>query len=112
MQKLQVSKRFGEVYGGSPSPGNLTLFCPSCPQPGINLPPNWNDLPTWVTRRTITVDGNFHADHIKMRKPELEIQLTNGRGYMVEEKQYKDYLNMANEPRFVSLLNKYFSFFC
>src|SRR5882762_9875741 len=100
MRKLQASKRFGEVYGKSTSPGNLTLFCPSCPQPGINLPPDWRDLPTWVTRRTINVDGNFHADHIKMRKPELEIQLTNGQGYMVEETKYKDYLKEAKEPRF------------
>ena len=104
MRKLQVSKRFGEVYGVSSSPGSLTLFCPSCPQPGINLPPDWEDLPSWVTRRTITVDGNFHADHIKMRKPEHDIMLTSGKGYMVEDKAYKDYLNVAKERRVVSLL--------
>jgi hypothetical protein len=102
MRKLQVSKRFGAVYDkSSPPPGNLTIFCPSCPQPGINLPPDWTDLPSWVTRRTITVDGNFHADHIKMRRPDQDIMLTDGRGFMVEEKQYKQYLNIAKEPRLV-----------
>jgi hypothetical protein len=104
MRKLQVSKRFGEVYGHSSSPGNLTLFCPSCPQPDINLPPDWRDLPSWVTRRTITVDGNFHADHIKMRKPELDVMLTNGQGYMVDDKVYKDYLDVAKDRPVVSIL--------
>jgi hypothetical protein len=101
MRKLQVSKRFGEVYNSSSSPGSLSIFCPSCPQPGINLPSDWENLPNWVTRRTITVDGNFHADHIKMRRPDLDIMLTNGQGFMVDEKQYQSYLNVAKEPRLV-----------
>jgi hypothetical protein len=102
MRKLQVSKRFGMVYGSS-SPGSLTIFCPSCPQPGINLPPDWELLPHWITRRTITVDGNFHADHIKMRRPDQDIMLTNGQGYMAEEARYKEYLSIAKEPRVVGL---------
>jgi len=96
MQKMQVSKRFGEIYGKS-SPGSQTIFCPSCPQPGINLPPDWKNLPDWVTRRTIAVDGNFHADHIKMRRPDLDIMLTNGQGFMVEDERYKEYLAVAKE---------------
>jgi hypothetical protein len=102
MRKLQVSKRFGTVYDETSFPGDLTIFCPSCPQPGINLPPNWQSLPNWITRRTIAVDGNFHADHIKMRRPDLDVMLTNGRGYMVEEERYKEYLSVAKEPRLVS----------
>jgi hypothetical protein len=97
MGKLQVSKRFGEAYGESSPPGSHAIFCPSCPQPGINLPPDWKNLPNWVTRRTITVDGNFHADHIKMRRPDLDIMLTNGQGYMAEEAKYKEYLSVAKE---------------
>jgi len=98
------------VYDETSFPGDLTIFCPSCPQPGINLPPNWKSLPNWVTRRTIAVDGNFHADHIKMRRPDLDVMLTNGRGYMVEEERYKEYLNVAKEPRLVSKW-KYLSFY-
>ena len=103
MRKLQVLKCFGEIYGKSPAAGSLAIFCPSCPQPGINLPPNWKDLPDWVTRRTITVNGNFHADHIKMCQPDLDVALSNGDGYMVEEVQYKEYLSVVKEPRLVSL---------
>ena len=72
-------------------------------QPGVNLPPDWKNLPNWVTRRTITVDGNFHTDHIKMRRLDLDVVLTNGDGYMVEDMQYREYLSVAKEPRLVRL---------
>jgi hypothetical protein len=110
MRKLLVSKRFGSVYSASSPPGSLSIFCPSCPQPGINLPPDWSDLPSWVTRRTITVDGNFHADHIKMRRPDLDIMLTDGQGYMVDDNRYKEYLKVAKEPRLVSFVSFCFDF--
>jgi hypothetical protein len=103
MRKLQVSKRFGEIYKPVSTPGSLSLFCPSCPQPGINLPDNWKELPSWVTRRTVTVDANFHADHIRMRRPDLDITLTDGQGYMVEEVPFKEYLNVAQEMHAVNL---------
>lgn len=101
MRKLQVSKRFGELYHGSSPPGSQTIFCPSCPQPGINLPLNWKNLPNWITRRTIAVDGNFHADHIKMRRPDLDIKLSNGKGYMAEESRYEEYMSIVKEPSLV-----------
>jgi hypothetical protein len=97
MRNLQVQKRFRAVYGTSSSHGSLAIFCPSCPQPGINLPPDWKDLPSWVTHRTITVDGDFHADHIKMRRPDMNIMLTNGQGYMVEAVCYEEYLSVVKE---------------
>lgn len=99
MSKLEVLKRFGAVYPSTPRQGSLALFCPACPQPEINLPENWKELPAWVTRRTITVDGNFHADHIKMRRPDLDISLTNGQGYMVEDGRYQEYLKVTEEIR-------------
>jgi hypothetical protein len=103
MRKLEVLKRFGGVYGMPSSNGNLAIFCPSCPQPGINLPSYWKDLPDWVTRRTITVDGNFHADHIKMRRPEMDVMLTNGQGYMIEALGYNEYMNVAKDQPMVGL---------
>ena len=30
-------------------PGDLAVFCPACPQPGVNLPDGWkNDERRWV----------------------------------------------------------------
>ncbi|KAG2109049.1 uncharacterized protein F5147DRAFT_652614 [Suillus discolor] len=32
---------FGHNMKSGPGPGDLALFCPSCPQPGINMPLDW-----------------------------------------------------------------------
>jgi hypothetical protein len=32
-----------EKKASQPANGELTIFCPACPQPGINLPDDWKD---------------------------------------------------------------------
>lgn len=43
------------------------------------------------------MDGNFTADHMKMRHPEEDVPLTRGYGYMVEEVRYKEHLEKTEE---------------
>lgn len=42
---LKQTKWAGFAHTGAdvnnPAPGELTLFCPACPQPNVNLPENW-----------------------------------------------------------------------
>ncbi|KAI5987344.1 hypothetical protein F5J12DRAFT_787094 [Pisolithus orientalis] len=42
----------------------LVLFCPACPQPGINVPDQDIDLSDWQFARTFVMDGNFKAEHM------------------------------------------------
>jgi hypothetical protein len=44
---LLVKKRFGFGHdrGQMPGPGDLALFCPTCPQPGVNLADDWEEDP-------------------------------------------------------------------
>jgi hypothetical protein len=44
---LLVKKRFGFGHDRdrTPGPGDLALFCPACPQPGVNLSDNWEEDP-------------------------------------------------------------------
>ena len=42
---------FGHDDGKSPGNGDLALFCPACPQPGINLPETWTD----DTNQSVTI---------------------------------------------------------
>ena len=32
---------FGHEKEAQPGPGDLASFCPSCPQPGVNMPLAW-----------------------------------------------------------------------
>jgi hypothetical protein len=36
---------FGHDSGASMGKGSLAMFCPTCPQPGINLPDGWENDP-------------------------------------------------------------------
>jgi hypothetical protein len=40
-------KRAGVSYDTNPElkPGSFAIFCPSCPQPGVNIPDNWREDP-------------------------------------------------------------------
>ena len=46
-RNLKQRKSAGIAYStpSEISPGGLALFCPACPQPGINLPDGWKDDP-------------------------------------------------------------------
>jgi hypothetical protein len=41
------------------------------------------------------VDGNFTAQHMKMRKPEDDIPLSDGLAYMVANKPYQKHISQA-----------------
>ncbi|KIM58445.1 hypothetical protein SCLCIDRAFT_48076, partial [Scleroderma citrinum Foug A] len=76
------------------------VFCPACPQLEINLPGDWKDL---YNEDTVTlhyvVDGNFTAQHMKMMRPECDIALADGLGYMVEDGPYQNHISSAQRPK-------------
>ncbi|KAF8816556.1 hypothetical protein BYT27DRAFT_7220649 [Phlegmacium glaucopus] len=80
------------------APGELAVFCPACPQPGINLPDNWlMDENCWVYRRFFVADGNFKADHVKNNNAAPDLWLSDGGGMMTRRAEYKDFLRTATE---------------
>ncbi|KAI6117023.1 hypothetical protein EDD16DRAFT_1520223 [Pisolithus croceorrhizus] len=91
---------FGHDAGQDPGDGGLALFCPACPQPGLNLPADWK---VWYDRDTImrqyVIDGNFTAQHMKMNKPELDVALSDGKGYMVSEGPYQSHLQQLLDSK-------------
>ncbi|KAI6014642.1 hypothetical protein EDC04DRAFT_2953252 [Pisolithus marmoratus] len=83
-----------------PGDGGLALFCPACPQPGVNLPAAWKvhyDRDTMM--RQYVIDGNFTAQHMKMNKPELDVALSDGKGYMVAEVPYQSHLKQSLDSK-------------
>ena len=50
------------------------------------------------------VDGNFTAQHMKMRKPENDVPLSDGLGYMVANKPYQEHISLAANNEEVSII--------
>lgn len=50
------------------------------------------------------IDGNFTADHLRMKKPANDVCLTSGGRYMVEPTRYEKHLKVAIDSQEVGLL--------
>jgi len=48
------------------------------------------------------IDGNFQAEHMRMRNPENDVSLSDGTGFMVSKKLYESHLKSAVERQQVS----------
>ncbi len=74
----------------------LALFCPTCPQPGINIPDGWDKDPKWwLYIRKFCADGNFKADHLNQINPAADVYLTNGEGFMTAPQEYNQHVKEA-----------------
>ncbi|KAG2078366.1 hypothetical protein BDR04DRAFT_998535, partial [Suillus decipiens] len=74
-----------------PKAGDLTLFCPACPQPGINITSSWKYTQSFV------MDGNFKVKHLHPIKPHDEVWLSDGLRFMVGKDRYKLHLAEASD---------------
>ena len=114
--KAQINSGLGHETKAEPQPGSLAIFCPACPQPGINLPQEWKKDPKrywvyissngavlivfrWLYTRSIVIDGNFSAEHLKMKWPEEDVALSPGGRYMVEPERYELHLSTGKEVK-------------
>ncbi len=48
------------------------------------------------------MDGNFQAEHMKMRNPKNDVPLSDETGFMVSKKSYKSHLKSAAKRQQVS----------
>ena len=51
----------------------------------------------WKYSRGYVFDGNFSAEQLKMKRPEDDVHLTDGDGFMVQEGPYREHLKVAIE---------------
>lgn len=45
------------------------------------------------------MDGNFGAQHQKMKNPQDDVRFSDGHGYMVTNGPYKEHLRTASKPK-------------
>ena len=105
----------------------MAIFCALCAQPGINLLENWkeyknrcvycepasgscrqNIFSRTLFMRGFMMDGNFQAEHMKMRNPENDVPLSDGTGFMVSPAAYELHLKSAVERRQVGIIARIF----
>ncbi len=100
-----------------PEDGAMAIFCPACPQPGVNLPEDWQTryhnkesvsnthnvvtpLLTVLSKqlmRTFIMDGNFSAEHMKCRTGDSETPLSPGMAFMANPEPYQAHLRSGLE---------------
>ncbi|KAH9474718.1 hypothetical protein JR316_0013183 [Psilocybe cubensis] len=109
-RNIKTRKWFGHIDDSKPERGSLALFCPTCPQPGINLPENWREEATknpYLFTRSVTADGNFKADHLQQRNSADDVWLTDGESFMTNNQRYKRHLDTAIEIKEPPTCNKF-----
>ena len=52
------------------------------------------------------MDGNFQAEHMRMRNPENDVQLSDGAGFMVSKTPYELHLKSAVERQQVGAISR------
>ncbi|KAH9009792.1 hypothetical protein EDB85DRAFT_2162272 [Lactarius pseudohatsudake] len=94
----------------SANDGSMAIFCPACPQPGINLPDDWktryHDQPNQLIR-TFIMDGNFSAEHMRCRTGETDVPLSAGMAFMANPNSFKAHLHSGKESVQTSTCNTY-----
>ncbi|KAG1767878.1 hypothetical protein EV702DRAFT_1182063 [Suillus placidus] len=106
-RQLKIMKWHGfGHHSDTPSTGELALFCPACPQPGINVLLSGDEsLDDWKFTWPFVIDGNFKAEHLHPIKPFDEVWLSDGLGFMaadmVEKSSCNNHraVNQANAAR-------------
>ncbi|KAG2137902.1 uncharacterized protein EDB93DRAFT_1106518 [Suillus bovinus] len=99
-RQLKTMKWHGFGHrSNAPNARDLALFCPTCPQPGINISLSGNEtLDDWKYTRSFVMDGNFKAKHLHPIKPFDEVWLADGLGFMVGKDSCNNHqaVNQAN----------------
>ncbi|KAG1853790.1 hypothetical protein C8R48DRAFT_610437 [Suillus tomentosus] len=97
---LVMLKRSGRGHDSSgvmgTSEGQCAVLCPACPQPGKNLPDNWQDAPkakSWLYSLFLAIDANFRLKRRAVSSDETDPSLLQGWAYFVEENSYKSHLS-------------------
>ncbi|KAF9021224.1 hypothetical protein BDZ89DRAFT_1138143 [Hymenopellis radicata] len=66
--------------------GELTLQCPACPIPSVNLPPDWMDrVDQFLYRKIVSVDACFRLTNLFRSNQSTDPSLHPGAGYMLED---------------------------
>ncbi|KAJ7691221.1 hypothetical protein B0H14DRAFT_3532032 [Mycena olivaceomarginata] len=76
-------------------PGECALLCPACPQPGKNLPANWQEAPEseqFLHGLYLAIDANFRLKRKDVSTEERDPGLGNGLAFFGDVKAYMEHV--------------------
>ncbi|KAK7021775.1 hypothetical protein VNI00_017286 [Paramarasmius palmivorus] len=92
---IKVAKRAGRGHDPSgvkgTEKGNTTIPCRACPHPGINLPPDWEQVSPerqWLYALLLSMDANFKQRARARPNDARDVQLGPGWGCVVDWEEY------------------------
>ncbi|KAI0730475.1 hypothetical protein C8Q76DRAFT_613044 [Earliella scabrosa] len=98
---LRATRRAGVDPEADLPARSLAVWCPACPQPGMNMDPNWqNRKPKDEFLDTFhhTADGNFQSSQKMKPMDATDFSLTNAAQYFVEQKDFDQYRDAVKKP--------------
>ncbi|KAJ7788496.1 hypothetical protein B0H14DRAFT_3576895 [Mycena olivaceomarginata] len=100
-QHLMLLKRAGRAHDpcedriAATKASELALLCPACPQPGINLPVNWDKVPfekAFLYALFLAIDANFRLKRKDVSSEEADPGLSKGWAFFGEVGPYMKHL--------------------
>ncbi|KAG1830659.1 hypothetical protein EV424DRAFT_1534995 [Suillus variegatus] len=77
-------------------PGTCAVLCAACPQPGKNMPDDWQTAPPevrWKFALFLAIDANFRLARKNVSSDVVDPGLSRGWSYFVEDREFKSFLN-------------------
>ncbi|KAI0664425.1 hypothetical protein C8Q70DRAFT_905479 [Cubamyces menziesii] len=98
---LRACKRAGRDPDREIPCGGLTVQCPCCPQPGINMRPGWEARQQeygYVDALFYSIDGNFRQNVRNKAMDKDDVALTRGAGYFASTEDFQRYVKHIGKP--------------
>ncbi|KAL0566187.1 hypothetical protein V5O48_015827 [Marasmius crinis-equi] len=86
--------------------GDLAILCPSCPQPGVNLPDGWEQAPKekrFIYALYLCLDFNFWLKNQLVSSWTRDPGLGDGWSYFVPQKPYEEHIAKHMDEKDVSI---------
>ncbi|KAF7367916.1 CxC2 domain-containing protein [Mycena sanguinolenta] len=85
--------------------GELAVFCPCCPNPEVNLPPNWHEAPDgqkFLYILFLAIDACFRLKRRLVSSYLKDPPLLPGSAYLVDYRPFREYLLTVTDQKEMS----------
>ncbi|KAK0219931.1 hypothetical protein IW262DRAFT_1448408 [Armillaria fumosa] len=95
---IHLVRQFAHIKLMQHAAGELALQCPACPQPGINLPADWDSAPPeyqFLYLLILALDANFRLKNLYWSSWEKDPGLHTGLAHFIEPTRYLEHVSRS-----------------